>query len=334
MSLNMRKWLRAAAGTPGNALPVLSFPAAARLNIPVGQLVRDSTLMADVIACVAGNTETAAAVSLMDLSVEAEAFGASVHFTQNDVPVITGQLVGDETAAAALTVPAVGSGRTGVCVDGIRQAKRRITDKPLLAGMIGPYSLTGRLMDVTEIMYLCYDEPDTVHTVLRKTTDFLIAYARAFREAGADGIIIAEPLAGLLGRDMCEEFSNPYVKEIIDAVQTDDFAVIYHNCGNTVIHMIPELYALGAAAYHFGNAVDMARVLSAAPADMLCMGNIDPAGLLVNGTADQVRETVEKLLAECGGKPNFLLSTGCDVPPNAKWENIIAFFDAAHHGRQ
>ncbi|MDO5435474.1 MAG: uroporphyrinogen decarboxylase family protein [Clostridia bacterium] len=327
--MNMHTWLRAAAGTPGKALPVLSFPAAARLNIPVGQLVRDSGLMADVIAYVAGNTGTAAAVSLMDLSVEAEAFGAAVNFTPNEVPVITGQLVGDEDTAEALAVPAVGSGRTGVCVEGIRLAGKRITDKPLLAGMIGPYSLAGRLMDVTEIMYLCYDEPDTVHTVLRKAAEFLIAYAKAFRAAGADGIVLAEPLAGLLSRDMCAEFSNPYVKEIIDAVQTDDFAVIYHNCGNTVIHMIPDLYALGAAAYHFGNAVDMTQVLEAAPGDMLCMGNIDPAGLLANGTADQVREAVKQLLSACGGKPNFLLSTGCDVPPNAKWENIEAFFEAA-----
>lgn len=327
--MDVRTYLRNHAGKRGYALPILSFPAAAKLNIPVGELVRDSSLMARVIRYVSENTPTLAAVSLMDLSVEAEAFGAEVRFSENEIPAIVGQLVGDEKAAEELSVPEIGTGRTGVCTEGIRMAREAVSDKPLLAGCIGPYSLAGRLMDVTEIMYLCYDEPDTVHTVLRKATDFLTGYCKAFRDAGADGIILAEPLAGLLSRDMCEEFSNPYVKEIIDAVQTENFAVIYHNCGNTVLHMIPELYSLGAAAYHFGNAVDMKQILELAPSDMLCMGNIDPAALFVNGTEEQIREVTEKLIRECGECPNFLLSSGCDIPPKANWNNIKAFFAAA-----
>ena len=46
--------------------------------------------------------------------------------------------------------------------------------------MIGPYSLAGRLLDMTEIMILCYEDPDMVEIVLEKATQFLIAYAIAF----------------------------------------------------------------------------------------------------------------------------------------------------------
>ena len=59
-----------------------------------------------------------------------------------------------------------------------------------------------------------------------------------FKEAGADGIVMAEPLAGLLSPALAEEFSAPYVKRIVEALQTDDFLVIYHNCGNSTIQMI------------------------------------------------------------------------------------------------
>lgn len=327
--MNASAYLRNKASEGGNAFPILSFPAASRLGVSVGELTRNSETMARAIRYVAENTPTAAAISLMDLSVEAEAFGAQVAFSENEVPAIIGQLVSDADEAEALRVPEVGDGRTGVCVEGIRLAREAITDKPLFAGVIGPFSLAGRLMDVTEIMYLCYDEPETVHAVLRKATDFLISYLRAFREAGADGAVLAEPLSGLLSRDMCEEFSNPYVKEIIETVQTEDFAIVYHNCGNTVVHMIPELYALGAAAYHFGNAVSMKQILEAAPEDMLCMGNIDPAGLFAQGTPEMMREAVKDLLGDCGKRKNFLLSSGCDIPPKAKWDNIEAFFEAA-----
>ena len=134
----------------------------------------------------------------MDLSVEAEAFGSPIHYSGDEVPTVTAAIIHDEEEAEALRVPEVGEGRTGECVKGIREICGLITDRPVLAGIIGPYSLAGRLLDMTEIMVLCYEEPELVETVLKKTTEFLIKYAKAFKEAGADGIAIAEPAAGLL----------------------------------------------------------------------------------------------------------------------------------------
>ena len=309
-------------------LPILSFPAAQKLGVTVEQLVKDSELQAQAIALIASETDTLAAVSLMDLSVEAEAFGAKVQFFTDEVPAVVGQLVSDLDEAEELEVPDLSAGRASVCTEGIRLAKERIADKPVLAGMIGPYSLAGRLMDVTEIMYVCYDEPEAVHAVLEKATQYLIQYAGAMKQAGADGIVIAEPLAGILSPDMAAEFSHPYVKKIVDAMQTEDFAVIYHNCGNSVSHMLPGIFSIGAAAYHFGNAVDMADVMAAAPADCLCMGNVDPAAQFVQGTAESMTEATRQLLEKCGHYKNFVISSGCDIPYHAKWENIHAFFNA------
>ena len=309
-------------------LPILSFPAAQKLGVTVEQLVKDSQLQAQAIALIASETDTLAAVSLMDLSVEAEAFGAKVQFFTDEVPAVVGQLVSDLDEAEELEVPDLFAGRASVCTEGIRLAKERITDKPVLAGMIGPYSLAGRLMDVTEIMYVCYDEPEAVHAVLEKATQYLIQYAGAMKQAGADGIVIAEPLAGILSPDMAAEFSHPYVKKIVDAMQTEDFAVIYHNCGNSVSHMLSGIFSIGAAAYHFGNAVDMAAVMAAAPAECLCMGNVDPAAQFVQGTAESMTEATRQLLEKCGHYKNFVISSGCDIPYHAKWENNHAFFNA------
>ena len=309
-------------------LPILSFPAAQKLGVTVEQLVKDSQLQAQAIALIASETDTLAAVSLMDLSVEAEAFGAKVQFFTDEVPAVVGQLVSDLDEAEELEVPDLSAGRASVCTEGIRLAKERIADKPVLAGMIGPYSLAGRLMDVTEIMYVCYDEPEAVHAVLEKATQYLIQYAGAMKQAGADGIVIAEPLAGILSPDMAAEFSHPYVKKIVDAMQTEDFAVIYHNCGNSVSHMLSGIFSIGAAAYHFGNAVDMAEVMAAAPAECLCMGNVDPAAQFVQGTAESMTEATRQLLETCGHYKNFVISSGCDIPYHAKWENIHAFFNA------
>jgi uroporphyrinogen decarboxylase len=40
-----------------------------------------------------------------------------------------------------------------------------------------------------------------------------------------------------------------------------------------------------------------------------------------------MRKAVADLKEKCGKYPNFVLSSGCDIPWNASWENIKAFFE-------
>ena len=64
------------------------------------------------------------------------------------------------------------------------------------------------------------------------------------------------------------------------------------------------------------------------PENVLVMGNIDPAGVLRMGTPDLVYEKTLELLNECKDYKNFIVSSGCDIPPMTPWENIEAFFKA------
>lgn len=327
MNRNMKQWAAdLIAASHKNPLPLLSFPCVRLLDVTVKELLMDSALQAKGMKLAADRVPSAAAVSFMDLSLEAEAFGAEIRMGNDEVPTVLGALISDEDEAENLTIPTAGAGRTGICLEAIRLAAREITDRPVLAGIIGPYSLAGRLMDVSEILYACYDEPDMVHTVLEKATQFLIRYGTAFREAGADGIVMAEPLTGLLSPALAEEFSHPYAKKIVDALQTEDFAVIYHNCGDNVPHMISGIYGLGALGYHFGDAIDLMQVLPQAPEDALVMGNISPVQEFRGGTPESMAAATRELLRRCGGYPNFVISSGCDIPPQAPWENIDAFF--------
>lgn len=326
----MKQWLEEWKASPvKKAFPVLSFPAVQLMGISVKELISDAAAQARGMKLVAEHTDSAASVSLMDLSVEAECFGAEIRVSEDEVPTVVGSVVSTEEEAEALEIPPIGSGRTGIYIDAIRQVVKEITDRPVFAGVIGPYSLAGRLMDVTEIMILCYEEPDMVHAVLKKVTRFLTDYCLAYKEAGANGVIMAEPLAGILSPALEEEFSEPYVRELVEAVQDDSFAVIYHNCGGGVSMMASSIASTGAAAFHFGNAVDMEEMLEKMPKDRLVMGNIDPAEQFRNGTPESIREETLALMERCCKYDNFVISSGCDIPPMSKWENIDAFFDAA-----
>ena len=331
MKYDMKLWLESLKGShKKKPLPILSFPCVSLLGVSVRELISDSDLQAAGMKAVADRTDAAASVSFMDLSVEAECFGAAVVISDDEVPTVKGRMINDANEADALEVPSVDSGRAPIYIDAIKKATELIVDRPVLAGMIGPFSLAARLLDVSEIMMDCYDDPDMVHTVLEKVTSFLCEYAKAYKAAGANGIVMAEPVSGLLSPMLEEEFSSPYIKQIVEAVQSEDFAVIYHNCGDNVPKMLDSILTTGAAAYHFGNAVDMERdIIAHVPSDVLVMGNIDPAGVLRLGTPEKVKEETLALLEKCSKYENFLLSSGCDIPPMTPWENIDAFFAAS-----
>lgn len=326
----MRAWLdKQLRSRIKKAMPVLSFPAVQLMGISVRELISDSDAQARGMKLVADRVDSAAAVSLMDLSVEAECFGSTIRVSDDEVPTVIGAVVHDEDEARALEVPKVGAARSGLYVDAMRKAVGLISDRPVFAGVIGPFSLAARLLDVTEIMVDCYDEPDMVHIVLDKAAQFLTEYCLAYKAAGANGVVVAEPVAGLLSPSLAEEFATPYIKRIIDAVQDDEFIVIYHNCGNAVPNLLDTIYSIGAAAYHFGNAIDMEEMMAHIPADTVAMGNIDPASQFKDGTPESIREATLDLMNRCCEKyPNFVISSGCDIPPMSKWENIDAFFAA------
>ena len=327
--MNMDQWIKDLLATDKKpALPILSFPAAGMLGKTVNDLVNDSDIQAQGIKLINETYPVAAAQAYMNLSAEAEAFGAECIHSEDEVPTIIGQLLEEPEDADNLAIPALGTGQTKAILEGIAKARALITDKPFFAECIGPYSLAGRLMNVNEIMVMCYEEPEMVHTVMRKATDFIRQEILEFKKLGADGVIMAEPLTGILSPTLAEEFSHPYVKEIVDAVQDESFIVIYHNCGNEAVRMIDGIYSLGCRAYHFGDSVNMKDVLEKTPSDILAMGNLSPAVVFVAGTPESIHDETLKMLEEFAGNKSFWISSGCDVPPQTNPANIKAFFDA------
>jgi uroporphyrinogen decarboxylase len=263
----------------------------------------------------------------MDLSVEAEAFGAAVTMHDDEVPTITGRAVSNKVDIEKLAIPDPREARTKEYLKAAAMTAAAIADRPVFAGCIGPFSLAGRLYGMTEIMMDLLDEPSLIHALLEKATAFLVAYLHAFRATGANGIFIAEPAAGLLSPAMCDEFSSKYVRRLVDAGQTDEFAIILHNCGNTGA-LNASMQSTGAWGFHLGNSNPIAESLREFSPQSLVMGNMDPAGLMKLGKPDQVAAAARCLLDQTKGARNFVLSTGCDTPPNCPWENIQAFFAA------
>ena len=335
--MNMKQWVAdVIRRREVTAIPITTHPGIELNGHTVREAVSSGDVHANAVSTLAQRYPSAAACTIMDLTTEAEAFGAEIAFSDNAVPTVVGHLLPNVESIYQLKVPSLSAGRIPQYLRAnllAAKAVNRLQEsagglfRPLLSGCIGPFSLAGRLYDMSEIMVLIYEHPDAAHTLLSKCTDFIERYCQALKLTGAHGVVMAEPAAGLMSNDDCRMFSSQYVKRIVERVQDDDFIVVLHNCGNTG-QCTQAMAETGAAAYHFGNKCRMEEVISEVPPTALAMGNIDPVGVFKDGTPEQVREAVTDLLDRMKDHPNFVLSSGCDTPPHTPLANIDAFFEA------
>lgn len=309
------------------AIPIMTHPGIELCGSSVLKAVTDGQAHADAICALNDRFPADAVTAIMDLTVEAEAFGARIRFSENEIPNVVGRLVQDAASVAELEVPSLDKGRVPEYLNANRIVASRIKDKKVFGGCIGPFSLAGRLFDLSELMMAMYIEPETVTTLLGKCTDFITSYLQAMKETGINGVILAEPASGLVSNDDCYQYSSVYVRRIVEAVQDDGFSIVLHNCGNTG-HCTDAMIRSGAWALHFGNRADMVEALETCPPGLPVMGNIDPVTVMQQASPEQVYAAVSELLARTSGFGNFILSTGCDVPPRTPLVNIQAFYQA------
>jgi len=311
------------------AILIMTYPGLHLIGKTVFDMVTQGEVQYQCIKTLADKyPQNACSTLIMDLSVESEVFGSTINFSTDEIPTVSKRLFESLEEVENIKAPEKsGTHRTAEHIKAAKQTCESITDRPVLGGVIGPYSFAGRLFDITELMTAILIDPDGANQLLQICTNYIIKYAQAFKEAGCNGIVIAEPAAGLLAEDQCAEFSSQYVKQIVDKLQDDSFMVILHNCGNTV-SLVNTMVSTGCGGLHFGNAVNMLDILPQVPSDRLVMGNLDPARIIKNGTPETVRQKTLELLNSTAQYKNFILSTGCDVPPGTKLENIDAIFDA------
>jgi len=308
-------------------MPIMTHPGIELIGKTVLEAVSDGKVHFEAIKALNQKYPSAACTVIMDLTVEAEAFGAVINFQENEVPTVVGRLLTDQASVENLQVPDLTTGRLPQYILANKLTAEYSHNKPVFGGVIGPFSLAGRLYDLSELMISCYCAPETTGLLLKKCTEFLIAYCIELKKQGVNGVVIAEPAAGLVSNGDCSEFSSKYIKQIVKAVQDDYFMVVLHNCGNTG-HCTIAMLETGAWGYHFGNKNNIVQTLHDCPQDVLVMGNLDPVTVFKSATPEAVHSTALELLNATSDYPNFVLSSGCDVPPHTPHANIKAFYEA------
>lgn len=309
-------------------MPLMTYPGAQLAGVSVRDMVTRPEAQVAAITALHERYRTPVVLTAMDLSVEAEAWGCPVGWSEHEVPTVLGPCVRRRDAVEALEPPPPGAGRTEVYLEVVRQLRRLPRHPAVLGCMIGPFSLAARLFGVSELLALTLADPDRTHPLVSRAADFLTRYAAAFRDTGADAVIVAEPTAGLLSPTAMQAFSSAYLARMRAAVEQPGFHLWLHNCAARLVHL-PAVLTSGARMLHFGAPMDLPAALGQVPDSILVAGNLDPAAVFVRSRPEEVARTVRRLLAAVAGQRHFILSSGCDLPPQTPLENLDAFFAAA-----
>jgi len=267
-------------------------------------------------------------MTAIDTTVEAEAYGCEVKIPAREAPSVVGRLVTSANDIGTLADPVPGDARTRVPLETAWRLTAEVGEGvPVIGTMLGPFALATRLFGLNEALAATSSEPETIEALLDIVTGFLCRYALEFRETGAWGVLVAEAAAGKLPPEGLARFSAPFVKRIVKAVETTDFAVIVHNCHASNEHLEAMLES-GAGLYHVGPGLDVAGALARVPPEVILCGNVDAVSIFQKGQAQVAAEVTRALLEATRPYKNFVISSGCDIPPGSPLANLNAFFRA------
>lgn len=323
--------LIASYGRPLSA-PLCGFPGIVLTNTTVAENLSDGELQARTITALHRAAGFDIVFPMMDLTVEAEALGAHVDWELDELPAVVGKVVETRDDAESIVVPEIGErNRLGVFVTTCEILKATFPEKLVWSYVMGPFSIAARLMGMTEIALATKLEPDMVAATLSKANELLEKYIRALLKTGVDGVMILEPASSILRAEDAEEFSNSYIRDLVQIIKDAGRTPALHNCGQTN-HLVEGLCATGIEALSIGSCVDPAEIYHMLPQHTVLMGNLDPTDVFLRGSAQDVVRSARRLSDRMADCERFLISSGCDLPPGVTMENVLAFDVAIAQG--
>jgi uroporphyrinogen decarboxylase len=265
----------------------------------------------------------------------AEACGCEVSYATGGAPVIKKPLLYDLSELASLR-PA-DPHRSPLCravIDATRLILDRIGDQVFVMGRAdqGPLSLACMIAGSETLLVemAAGEKDDEIFALLDYATESYIRYARIFKEMGCPGTSIGEAQGSpdVISPAMYRKYCLPYAQKIVRALQSDDFLVSYHICGNTT-RIFNSMVETGAAILEFDYKCDKTVAKQAAAGKTALLGPIDPSGVLHDGTPETVESACRDALEVLAPGGGYILGAGCALPATTPAANIDKMIECA-----
>ncbi len=211
------------------------------------------------------------------------------------------------------------------------RVKAAIGDKTMIGACgWGPFTLAGQMFGTEWLMSQVYKDPDIVRQLLDFSVEAAARYYEGFIEQGAEIISIAEPMASgdMISRQHFESFVVPALTVFLSRLKQSKAYNLLHICGN-ITNRLDLIPGLGVDVLSVDYKVDLKKVRQIIGDRIAFAGNINPADILQQGTAETVIAASRQCISDAGPASRFILMPGCDIPPSVPLQNVRAFFEAA-----
>ena len=278
------------------------------------------------------------------VAVEPSALGAGIHFPPNASPHVEPFLKSasrDEILAREPGDPY----RDGLMPRALDTLKYMLEHCPrkwidqygYLAGAgatLGPTDVAGLCRGYDRFSMDLYRDPQLAHHLMTIATETCIRYLHAQQEIGGPFHrfqVAADSLAFLSPKHF-SEFSLPYLQRIFAEFKGEAIGILH--CDTNSSHLLDVIADVGMDVFNYGPELDTASVKQKIGERVCLLGNLDPLGALLNGTADKVEADCKRLIEI--GKPDggFILTMGSGTARGTSQKNIGAMRNAAlRYGR-
>lgn len=253
---------------------------------------------------------------------EAYDLGSDVEFPDDDQTILEDPLLSERSLLSSLRIvdPSEGrrmSDRLSALQDFRAQVGGRV---PIMGWVEGAFAEAADLRGVTTIMIDLSEDPGWVEALLEFCVEQEILFAQAQVRAGADIIGIGDAVSSLISPAMYERFALPYQQRIVNAIHDLGALARLHICGRTT-HLLPQMARTGADIIDVDSVVPLDIAAETVAPAVIC-GNIDPVGILMQGTPEDV--TRATLDARRKGGTHYIGMAGCEVPDATPPANLRA----------
>jgi len=264
-----------------------------------------------------------------DPVVEIEAMGARVHYPEDESAVVLEPTLKTPEDMTLLRVPdPEKDGRLPVWINAIQILKETVGEEyAVFANINGPFAAAAQLLGIVETAKCMRKSSSSLSRLLDLTTQTIVEFMKAEILAGADAIILGDPMSStnVISPKEFEQFSFPYIRRIIH--QSEGTPVILHICGNTT-KIIDKMVETGATYLELDSSVDLAEVRRKFGDRIGLIGNVSPT-LLLTGSQEAVEESCRKAIEAGGLTGTYILGTGCELPKKTPYANLDAMIRAA-----
>lgn len=208
-------------------------------------------------------------------------------------------------------------------VESVKKMAAEVGQTHSVLGWIeGPMAEYADLRGLENTLMDLMDKPEMFIEAGEVLVQNAISFAVAQIMAGADMVGVGDAAVSLIAPDMYKEYILPLEQKLFAAIHEAGNAVKLHICGNIKNH-IEYMAHSGADIIDVDWMVPLAEARELVGPNITLCGNFDPAGVLLQGSPEDVAKAARQCIKAGGDK--FILMPGCEVPPATPEENIRVF---------